>query len=103
MSRFKTMAIYLTLFWLFLVQGGLSHAQEAAGFGKKVNLDDVKIRGEVNKGQGMLSRRTRMNLDSRIKIPTNFRKAIIENLDPELAGVSKLDSKAKAIVLPEEK
>lgn len=65
------------------------------GFGKKINLDDVKIKGEVNQGQSMLNRRTRMNLDSRIKIPTNFRKAILENLEPELEGISKLNGKGK--------
>ncbi len=84
--------IYLSTLTLFF--GSSLFGQSApALLDKKINLEDVKIKGEVNQGQNLLGRRTQLNLDSRIKIPTNFRREILENLDTELNGISQLDSK----------
>ena len=74
----------------------LIKAQDASvGFQKKINLEDVNIKGEVNKGGNLLSQRSKMNLDERIKVPKNFRKAILENLDSELDGIAGIDEKKR--------
>lgn len=68
-------------------------ATETSVFKKKINLEDVSIKGEVNKGGNLLSKRSKVNLDERIKIPRDFNKAILEHLDPALDGISTLDTK----------
>lgn len=83
-----------SFFTFFLIINQGIYGQSGLGNGnKKINLDDVKIKGEVNQGQNLMSRKTHLNLDSRITIPTNFRNAILENLDPELYGLTPSEQK----------
>lgn len=99
MNNLKHLYLSPFVFLIFIAFGHLSKAQDAnLNSGKKVNLDDIKIKGEVNKGQFFSKRKNRINLDSRIKIPKNFHNAIVENLDPELNGISKLESSTKSTV-----
>ncbi len=46
----------------------------------KVNLEDVKIKGQSNLAKGMMANRDRMSLESRIKKRKNFREDILEHL-----------------------
>jgi len=46
----------------------------------KVNLEDINIQGQSNSDQGLFNNRDRMNLDSRIKMKSDFRQEILENL-----------------------
>lgn len=59
----------------------LSHQSLAQSFGApKVNLDDIKIKGDANTDSSNFSNRSRHSLGDRIKLRTNFRKEVLENL-----------------------
>jgi hypothetical protein len=46
----------------------------------RVELDDVNIKGEANKGAVSFSNRSRHSLNDRVKIRKDFNKEILENL-----------------------
>ena len=51
----------------------------------RVDLEDVKIKGEANKNSVSFTRRSKHDLNDRIKLRRDFNKEILENLPPEMA------------------
>ena len=82
-------AFLITFFWFEVA----STQKKSDSLPQKIDLEDVKIRGESNKAGNLLNQRNKTNLDDRIKIPKDFRSAIIENLPENLNGISDLEPK----------
>lgn len=55
-------------------------AQMTGPLGNRVDLDDVSIKGEANKGGINFGNRSRHSLNDRIKLRTDFNKEVLENL-----------------------
>lgn len=55
-------------------------AQMSGPLGNRVDLDDVSIKGEANKGSVSFGNRSRHSLNDRIKIRKDFNKEVLENL-----------------------
>lgn len=71
---------------LFLSQISIAQKPAATGGQKKVNLDDIQIKGETqNKGLSVLARQ-KNSLDGRITLRTNFKTEIISEIPAYLNG-----------------
>lgn len=71
----KHLIFYFTLFLTTTAT-----AQTAGSLGQRVDLDDVNIKGEVNKNAVSFSNRSRHSLNDRIKLRKDFNKEVLENL-----------------------
>ena len=58
----------------------LAFAQTNSKLNNRVDLDDVSIKGEANKGSVSFSNRSRHSLNDRIKLRKDFNKEITDNL-----------------------
>lgn len=68
------------LFLTFIFSGNITWAQMTGKVGNRVDLDDVSIKGEANKGSVSFSNRSRHSLNDRIKLRKDFNKEVLENL-----------------------
>lgn len=68
--------IYISL----LLFTSSTFAQMTGPLGNRVDLDDVSIKGEANKGSVSFGNRSRHSLNDRIKIRKDFNKEVLENL-----------------------
>lgn len=50
----------------------------------RVDLDDIKIKGEANKNAVSFSSRSKHDLNDRIKLRRDFNREILENLPEEM-------------------
>lgn len=58
----------------------------------RVDLDDVNIKGEANKGSVSFSNRSRHSLNDRIKLRKDFNKEITDNLPEDLIPAKSIKS-----------
>lgn len=68
------------LFLVLVFSGNVTLAQMTGKIGNRVDLDDVSIKGEANKGSVSFSNRSRHSLNDRIKLRKDFNKEVLENL-----------------------
>lgn len=68
-------------FLLFIFITPSSYAQIDKS--NRIDLDDVSIKGEVNKSNQGFTKRAKHSLDSRIQLRTDFRKEILRDLPVE--------------------
>ena len=68
--------IIASIFFIFQV----ASAQTNSKLNNRVDLDDVSIKGEANKGSVSFSNRSRHSLNDRIKLRKDFNKEVTDNL-----------------------
>lgn len=68
------------IFTAMLLTTNSAYAQMAGPLGNRIDLDDVSIKGEANKGSVSFGNRSRHSLNDRIKIRKDFNKEVLENL-----------------------
>jgi hypothetical protein len=78
-ERMKILTFFIVLcFWKSLVW-----AQAPGQLKNRVDLEDVNIKGEVNKNNLSFTNRSRHNLNDRIRLRKDFTKEILENIPEE--------------------
>ncbi len=75
-------------FAILMISSGV-FAQDSTKINKRVDLEDVKIKGEANKGNVSFSNRSRHSLNDRVKLRKDFNKEILENLPEEFNSQKK--------------